>query len=308
MAQRCARAAAAQRGMRAELAPARGHRYSSRQMRRPTRSLLLGALAAAAVSALAAGAWMAATPRPAGLAEEALPLPPEPPRLAEGPEAERCLGLLRADPEGAYAFAMRWEAQGGGEGAQHCAALAVLALGEPARAADLLERIAAASSAGHAARAAVFAQAGQAWLMAGEAGRAFAAATLALTLTPDDAELLIDRAVALGSLGRYREAVADLDQAVERAPQRPDAFVFRAAAWRHLERAEPARRDIERALALAPDNAEALLERGILRQLEGDTEGARMDWERAVELAPDSATADLAAQNLALSEAGPPQR
>ena len=35
---------------------------------------------------------------------------------------------------------------------------------------------------------------------------------------------------------------------------------------------------------------------------------ARADWERAMELAPDSATADLAMQNLALSEAGPQRR
>ena len=277
-------------------------------MRRPSRTLFLGAFAAAALAALATGAWLALMPPPVDIAEEALPLPPEPPRLAEGPDAERCLGLLRADPESAHAFATRWEAEGGGEGAQHCASLAILALGEPLRAAERLERIASTSRAGNAARAAVFAQAGQAWLMAGEASRAYGAATLALTLSPDDAELLIDRAVALGNLGRYREAVADLDLALALEPQRSDALVYRAAAWRHLDRAEPARRDIERALAIAPDNAEALLERGILRQLAGDSEGARMDWERAIELAPDSATADLAAQNLALNEAGPARR
>ena len=44
------------------------------------------------------------------------------------------------------------------------------------------------------------------------------------------------------------------------------------------------------------------------RAIRGDEAGARADWERAVELAPDSATADLAMQNLALSEAGPQRR
>ena len=71
---------------------------------------------------------------------------------------------------------------------------------------------------------------------------------------------------------------------------------------------EPARAAIERALALVPDNAEALLERGILRQLRGDDAGARADWERAVEVAPDSVAADLARQNLSLSELGPQRR
>jgi regulator of sirC expression with transglutaminase-like and TPR domain len=63
----------------------------------------------------------------------------------------------------------------------------------------------------------------------------------------------------------------------------------------------------DRALKLDPDNAEALLERGILRQRRNDSNGARADWERAINLAPDTATSDLAQQNLALLEAGPPR-
>ena len=46
----------------------------------------------------------------------------------------------------------------------------------------------------------------------------------------------------------------------------------------------------------------------ILRQLNGDLEGAREDWESVIQSAPDSAAADLAQQNLALSEAGPKRR
>jgi len=282
-------------------------RYSA-AMRPAPRMLLLGAFTAAALAAVAGGTWLALRPEPVETLEEALPLPPEPPRLADGPEMESCLGLLRVDPEGALAYAMRWEIEGGGEGAQQCAGLALIALGEPQRAAQRLELLAMNSQAGPAARAAVFTQAAQAWLMAGEANRAFGATTMALTLTPDDADLLVDRAVALGTLARYSEAVMDLDRALTLDPTRAEALVFRAAAWRHMDRAEAARRDVERAIAITPDNPEALLERGILRQLAGDTEGARMDWERAVELAPNSATADLALQNLALNEAGPSRR
>jgi Flp pilus assembly protein TadD len=102
--------------------------------------------------------------------------------------------------------------------------------------------------------------------------------------------------------------VTDLEHALRVEPDRAEALVFRAAAWRQLDRPDPARRDIDRALEIAPENAEALLERGILRQLAGDPDGARADWERAVEVAPNSAAADLALQNLALSEAGVPRR
>jgi len=275
-------------------------------MRRPTR-FLLGACTAIALGAIAAG-WVLTRPVEVIAAEEELPLPPSPPRLVEGPEADRCFELLRDDPEGARGFAASWGAAGGDEGARHCGALALLELDEPARAAALLEALARESRADAAPRAAVLAQAAQAWLIAGDAARAVGATSAALALMPDDPDLLLDRAGSLGVTGRYGESLADLDRALSLDPGRVEALVLRAAALRHLDRQEPARRDIERALALAPDNVEALLERGILRQLTGDTEGARMDWERAIELAPTSAAADLATQNLALTEFGPISR
>lgn len=275
-------------------------------MRRPAR-LLLGAFAVVALAAISAG-HVLTSPDVGIAAEEDLPLPPSPPRLVEGPEADRCFELLREDPQGARAFAANWAAAGGGEGARHCDALALLELDEPARAAALLEALAHDSAADAAPRAAVLAQAAQAWLIAGDAARAVAAVTAALALTPEDADLLLDRAAALGLAGRHAESLADLDRSLALDPARVEALVLRAVALRHLDRQEPARRDIERALALEPDHVEALLERGILRQLDGDTEGARMDWERAIALAPASVAADLATQNLALSEFGPVRR
>lgn len=237
-----------------------------------------------------------------------LPLPPEMPRLADGPDYDRCLSLLRDDPDEAMRFAQAWDATGGGDGARHCIALAMLGLGEPDRAAERLERLGAASRAGGVARAAVFGQASQAWMMAGDANRAFAAVTIALTLAPQDVELLVDRSVVLASMQRYRESIEDLDSALALEPERAEAWVLRAAALRHLERVDQAFVAVERALILAPENAEALLERGILRQLRGDASGARNDWQRAIQLAPDSMAADLAAQNIQLNELGPQRR
>jgi tetratricopeptide (TPR) repeat protein len=237
-----------------------------------------------------------------------LPLPPDVPRLAEGPDYDHCLGLLRDDPDGAFGYAESWGAAGGGEGAKHCAALGLLALGEAERAAEQLEQLARNSQGSAAARAAVFSQAVQGWMMANQTGRAYAAATMGLLLAPDDTDLMLDRAVALGTLGRYQDSLGDLERVAALAPDRAEVWVFRAAALRHLDRVDQASAAVDRALAIAPDNAEGLLERGIIRQLRGDTAGARRDWTRAVELAPDSATADLAQQNLALNEAGPRRR
>ena len=274
---------------------------------KPRPMKLIGFTTALLVIGAAGGLWLS------GLINNehqnaALPVPPEPPRLSQAPEYGRCLDLLLADPAGARGFARDWYMQGGGEGAAQCEALAQLSLGEADAAAEALERIAARSEAGLAARAAVFGQAAEAWRAAGKPQRASAAASLALALTPQDADLLLERAMARLALNQLPGALVDLDLAVVLDADRAEAWVLRAAAQRRLERLNPAEDSITTALRLAPRNVEALLERGILRQLRGEAEAARRDWERVMELAPDSAAADLAAQNLALMEAGPSQR
>lgn len=237
-----------------------------------------------------------------------LPIPPVPPRIASGADYEKCLAMLANDPEGAHIFAEAWEATGGGEGATHCLALATVALGETGKGAAMLEKLAAHSDAPAASRATVYGQADQAWLMAGDTAHAYGAATLALILSPNDPDLLIDRAVAAGILERYQDAIDDLTRALDIEPKRPDALVLRASSWRHIGQIDLGQDDIDRALLIDPNYPEALLERGIIRQRRNDAVGARRDWERAITLAPDSATADLAQQNLALLEAGPIRR
>lgn len=229
-------------------------------------------------------------------------------RPGDGPDRERCFGLLRTDPQAARFFADGWQASGGGDTARHCAALAWLALGETERGAEGLEDLARRSDADPAARAALFAEAGNAWMLAGDPDRAFAAATMALTLAPDDPALVLDRAAALGAMDRYAEALEDLDRAVALDPSRADAWVLRGAAKRQLGRTAEAERDVARALSLAPDNAEALLERGALRRSKGDLRGARADWERVARLAPGSEAAELARQNLETTPAAAPQQ
>lgn len=281
-----------------------------------TRATLTGGLGLLVLATLGAGAWWfqpTSSLAGAGVAvEEApagdLPIPPVPPRIAEGPDYDRCLAMLGEDPTGAAAFADAWEATGGGEGAAHCRALALISLGKADAGADLLERLAGSSKAPALARASIYGQAGQAWLLAGDANRAYGAATLALTLSSDDPDLLIDRSIASANLERYHDAIDDLGNALDLDPRRADALVFRAAAWRYLNQLELAQDDIDRAIGVDPENPEALLERGILRQQRGDRAGARQDWLQAATLAPDTATGDLAQQNLALLEAGPERR
>lgn len=269
---------------------------------------VIAVLLAALLLAAGAGAWRALRPVPeidAPDTDAALPLPPVPPRIAQGDRYEGCLAMLATDPEGAQALAEAWQTAGGGDGAEHCLALARIDLGDAEEGAALLEHLAAASHGDGSARAAIYGQATRAWLMSGDASHAYAAGTLALALSPDEPDLLIDRSIAAARLDRWRDAADDLTWALDRDPRRADALALRGTAWRHLDRLDLGRDDLDRALAADPQNAEALLERGIVRQRRDDATGARADWERAIALAPDSPTADLAQQNLALLEAGP---
>ena len=236
-----------------------------------------------------------------------LPIPPVPPRIAEGADYDHCLDMLDSDPSGADALAASMAANGGGDAAEHCHALAQVALGNSEDGATLLDKLASTSLAPSSFRAVVYGQADQAWTMAGRPDQAFASATNAIKLSPDDPDLLIGHAIAALALQRYAEATDDLTHALDLDPKRADALVLRATAWRNLQKLDQAKADIDKAFALDPDDPDALLERGIIRQRKGDLAGARHDWEQASELAPDTSTGDLAQQNLALLAAGPRQ-
>jgi regulator of sirC expression with transglutaminase-like and TPR domain len=266
---------------------------------------------------LAAVAWwsfapeappaIADPPAPAAApAVPAAPAPPARPRDAEvaGSDYERCMALAMIDPARALAEAQTWARDEGGDAAQHCAATALIQLGEPERAAELLERLGREALAPPHARAALLAQAGQLWLAAGRPDRAHAAATLGLAARPGDPELLTDRAIAAASQGRFDEAIEDLSRVVDLRPRQAEPLVLRASAWRQLGQPDLAGDDLARALALDPANPEALLERGLLRRDQGDLAAARADWEAAIRAAPRSAAAALAREHLARLDGG----
>ena len=271
--------------------------------------LVLGAVATLGLAVAGGVTWWKVGPTESEtVSEDDLPVPPVPPRIAEGENYDKCLSMLTSDPSGAFTFADTWQANGGGDGATHCRALAEVELGDPEEGAGLLDKLGTRSKAAPAARAAILAQAGQAWLMASLPQQALTSATAALALLPDEPDLMIDRAIANSSLEHFAEADDDLTRALDIDARRGDAFVLRAAARRHLGRLDQAAADVEQALDLDSDDPDALLERGILRQRTGNPTGARADWERAISLSPDTATGDLAQQNLALLEAGPERR
>src|ERR1700738_3054579 len=208
---------------------------------------------------------------------------------------ERCMKLARQNPGEARTLAQSWHERGGAHPADHCAAVALIGLKQYKEAAIRLEALAQAITASAELRADVLDQAGQAWGLAGDPVRAYAAAGAAVALQPNDLDLLIDRAAAAAAMGYLDEAVADLDQVLKADPRRIDALTYRAAANRALDRLDPALVDVEKALALAPSSVPALLERGNLRRLKGDLPAPRKDGARRPQLPPGT-KADMAAK------------
>jgi tetratricopeptide (TPR) repeat protein len=134
---------------------------------------------------------------------------------AEAAKYESCMKLAHSAPQKAFATALDWRSRGGAHPAEHCAAVALVGLKRYVEAAEKFETLAAGmEKAPPKLRAQVLDQAGQAWLLAGNAPRAYEALSDALRAAPGDPGLLTDRAEAAAARGRYQDAVDDLSRAL----------------------------------------------------------------------------------------------
>lgn len=235
----------------------------------------------------------------------ALPFPllaSDPPKLlGTTPELayQNCMTLTTKKAEEAWELASGWIQTGGGFPARHCAALALMTLKHYDEAGKRLQELAQEmAKESPDLIAAVLGQAGRAWLLANEANLAYSVQSRALQLTPNDPELLVDRAESLAMAKRLPEAIDDLTKALALDPRKTDALVLRASAHRQLEQYDAAKQDVDRALAINTNDVDGLLERGILRARVGDQDNARADWMRVLKLAPDSPTGDAARKNI----------
>ncbi|HWK44807.1 MAG TPA: hypothetical protein VNT30_08790 [Stellaceae bacterium] len=213
---------------------------------------------------------------------------------------EQCMALARTDPQTGFETGSQWRDQGGGNPAKHCVAVALVNLKQYGEGAARLEQLARdLGTTAPALRGDVLDQAGQAWNLAGEPTHAQATLTQALALQPGNPDILIDRAIVRAGLKQYRQAIDDLNAAIDHDHNRADAFVYRATAYRFLDQLKPAEADAELAVALGPTLPEAWLERGNIRRLLHKDLGARTDWLRVLSLTPDGPVADAARDNIA---------
>jgi tetratricopeptide (TPR) repeat protein len=178
----------------------------------------------------------------------------------------------------------------------------------------------AAGMAGPAQSAALWMQAGNAWLAAGDPAKAAAALDTALVRSEgqpafDRGELLLDRARAAVGTGDLDGARRVLDQALAAVPNDPLAWLLSATLARRTGQPQRAATDIARALQLAPDDAAVQLEAGNIAARAGNEPQARERWGEAARLQPDGPSGRVATAALAqfapageLAPAGAPAR
>ena len=217
-----------------------------------------------------------------------------------------CLSLANLNPTAALGVAAEWTKNKGGAPASHCTAMALVELKRYPEAAARLDVLGRAPDMGPL-RATIFDQAGNAWMLAGDAGKAVSSFSAALALSGNDADLFADLARAQAMRRDWSEVEADLNAALEIQPARADLLILRASALTAQRKFKLARDDADAALKIKPNSAEALVQRGDIARAAGDAAGARRDFEAALKIAGGGETADAAREGLAaLDESAKP--
>lgn len=123
------------------------------------------------------------------------------------------------------------------------------------------------------------------WKMAARTLLVVLAAIMALTGCGDRrAEEASREGYALYVEGRYEEAVALLDGAIEKDPDYADLYTNRAMARFESGDAAGALKDLKKSLNLKERNPEAYSGRGYVKLSQGDAEGAMADFYEAIRL------------------------
>lgn len=183
----------------------------------------------------------------------------------------QCVARIDADPNAAYEEGMAWAAETTEIGGYRCAAMALVAQdGRAAEGARRLESLATIVDS-RQLQAELFAQAGNAYILAYDAGHARSALTRSIAAAESFApealpDLLIDRARAFALERNYRSAEEDLSRSLDLRPNNALALRLRASARMHQNAFDLAETDAAAAVALEPTNIDSLLMLGHTRE------------------------------------------
>ncbi|VAV91346.1 hypothetical protein MNBD_ALPHA01-2257 [hydrothermal vent metagenome] len=270
-----------------------------------------------------------------GIASGGILMSPSYATESEAEKYRKCMALVQSDATEDWAeavtYANDWIFGGedgfsGGVPAGHCKALGLLAMGQAADAAGLLERLAddltiAATNNPEMTRrnnqlkTDIYGQAALAWKVAGEYDKSYMAYSSALSsalqtsFPANNHDLLYELYLARGTLQimrrQYKSAIEDLTLAIESDARRFEGFLQRAKAHRKKNQFLKARLDLKMALRLAQKDpevslADMMLEQGILFRATGQKLKAKLVWQKIINQYPDTEYARLARTNIGL--------
>jgi len=221
---------------------------------------------------------------------------------------QSCTALVKSQPENGVASASDWLTKGGGTLARICLGLGYSALERWAPAATAFEQAARESETKQDPRRADYwVQAGNAWLAAGDGGKARTAfdSALATGLVTGElrGEIHLDRARAGVLLGDIPGARRDLDEGLRLVPADPFGWHLSAGLAMREGDLPRAQKDSGTALSLVPNDPDLLLHAGNVAAAAGDETRARELYAKAAASAPASA-AGKAAQAALAANAG----
>ncbi len=115
----------------------------------------------------------------------------------------------------------------------------------------------------------------------------------ALSIKPDYAAALANRAVALRELQRFDGSLADGNRAIALAPDDANGWLARAGVLLQIQQMAQASHDCEQALAIDPDSTQAHLVQGLCLAGLGRVDEALASFDRALAIQPDLPERDL---------------
>ncbi len=182
-----------------------------------------------------------------------------------------CVQQIDADAERAYEDAMAWAAEAQSVYAFRCAAMALIGQNRNDEGARRLDSLAMAlNPIDTGLRAELFSQAGNAWLLAREPGRARSSFTRGIAIMETDPtqlpDLLIDRSRAYAMEAEWRSAEEDLSRALDIRANDPLALRLRAAARLQQRAWDLAEADAQAAVTAEPSNVDNYLILGHVRE------------------------------------------
>ena len=109
----------------------------------------------------------------------------------------------------------------------------------------------------------------------------------ALEFKPDEYQAWYNRGIALGDIGRYEDAITSYDKALQFKPDKDQAWCNRGNALFDLERFEDAIASYDKALQFKPDDDDAWYNRGNALGDLGQFEDAITSYDKALQFKPD---------------------